>query len=625
MPDDAVGARVVYLREGAPADAAGTLAEPVGDLSRAIERAGDGGVVLVAPGTYRASVTLRGRHRVVGACAARVTLNRAPEDVLAGVFHVVGDGSSLTIEGVTIDTEYYNLRADDRGHIEGRRLILRGVHGLAEERRGSIDLQGVWAEPHPNPDAQYGPGDGGAFVGLGGSLSVRDAYVHGGWRLYTTNGPGSTATFENLSARSFRYGITTDDAIVRVRASSMDGVQAPVISAVSDLLDVDGLFVTHVASEPITYNSSIFCSEATVADLRHVRIEHDRSAAIRGGGAGTHVNLRDVAIVGQGDRAGSCVEVENEGTLDAARLRLERCGDDAIAAYAVANATLEDVYVRDPRITDLGDVGVGIAQVFGGTMVARRVRVEGAMRFGIAAQSLPPAVIERIPWERFWPPAQRLVGHLTRIDLEDVVVARSNPTFASGPAGVVAAAGTEVTARRLAITNQHGIGVATVDDGFNRELLIGALGRTLHLSDAERVVVALLLGPNLDAASAMNIDGLYVPRIDPWNVLVDLQNPTALPNFRASWGAYAAPGCSLTIRDATFDGEGVTDRAVVAGGAVSLDRAVISRYHGCALATLSTVSDAAITTHDTSLRANGGDSVCRETSLPRVRLPLSAE
>lgn len=623
VPADAMGARVVYVRSGASNDAEGTREAPIGDLAGAIERAGEDGVVLVAPGVYRLSVELTGRRRVIGACAARVTLQSASDDPVYGVFRTEGRDAFLRVEGVTIDTGYHHLFALHGSRIVGRGLVLRGVHSIAEEARGNIDIEGLRAELHPRP--AYPDGGGEAFVATAGSFTLRDAHIHGGQGIFGTGSAGTVAWLENISARSFRFGIASRDAAVRIRNVSLDGVGAPVLYAARGRQDVDGLFVSHAFRAEIPQSGTIQFVEGTEADLHHVRIEHDRASAIRGGSAGMHLNLRDVAIVGQDDHAGTCIEVEQGGALDAARLRLESCGGDAIATYALANATLEDVYVRDPRVNKHSDVGVGITHVFGGTTIARRVRVEGAVRFGIATQSFPPAVIERIPWDQFWPPGQQLVDHPTRLELEDVAVARSNPSLMSGPVGVAAAAGTEVTAHRLAVVDQHALGIASVDDGFNREILLGGLSRTLALNPATRAVLKLLLGPNLDAPSTMRVDGLYVSRTAPWNLLVDFQNPTAVPGYRASWAAYAAPGCSLTLRDATLDAEGISDRAVVAGGSVSLDRAVITRFQACALATMSTVPEAQITTRDTSLRANGGDSVCRESSLPRVRLPLSSE
>jgi len=621
IPEDAVGARVVYVRAGAPADAAGTLTEPVGDVARAIERAGDGGVVLMAAGTYPVTTTLRGRRRVVGVCAARVTLRRASSDMNDGVLRAQGEGASLAIEGVTIDAVVRHLLAQDGAHIAGRGLVLRGGNDLAVEINSTVELRDAWVVSRPT--REWGPGDGGVFVGQGGRLALRNVAAQGGWRVYGRGEGEPTFALDNAALRDFRYGVDVRATAVTARASSIDGVPAPVFY-LDRALTIDGLSITRAGGSQSPFLDVILGAEGARFDLRRVRIEHGGSPGIRVVGERSRAVLQDVSIVPAGGPTGLCIQAEQLTTLEASRLRLDGCAGIGVSGQAGATVTVEDALIRDLRLNPQGYFGVGLAQLLAGQLTARRVRIEGASLTGVGAVSLPLATLRRVPWETLWPQGRRFSEDPTRMTLEDIAIAGANPDPRYPATAIVAAAGTALTARRVAVTRQRGIGVAAVDDGFNREAVLGALMRSFGLLPAQVGLAVAILGPNLDGASSLTIDGLYTSRVDPWRVLLDLQNPAAQPEYRAAWGAYASPGATLTLRDATLDGEGGTERAVVSGGAVSLERAVVSRHRGCALATLGSVMDATLLTHDVTSRGNGGDGICRDPALPRVHLPVSS-
>lgn len=629
VPAELITARRVYVLQGAPSDAPGTEMAPLGDLARGLDLGGDGGVVVLGPGTYATSVVVRGRRTILGRCPQRVRIlgpqPTAPEAILAAGPAIVVDGvgSVLSLRGVGVDSARMALAARNGGRIDAHRVVVRGLANVVTVDAGStlvVEDSLVRGDLHAGYD---GPAE--LISVFGGTLTLRGSRVEAGVDAMKSFESAGSVTIENSIVRGMGRGISVRGTSLRVRGLRMEDVRSPVLTISGGSAEIEDLSIATLRTRWVE-SAVVECDIGSRVAMRRLRIESGFGSALRVNQPDTEVTLEDAVIHSarqKGSSPGPCVQVGQLASFTGRRMRLSHCGGAGVVGVGLARVALEDVLVRDIVPDGEGYFGVGALMILGGSLSAHRVRIEGTSLAGVAALSLSDQVLRRLPWMTLWPPGQAFLEGPTRVNLRDVAVARAQPTDRYAAAGILASAGTRIEGERVSVEGQYGVGVAAVDDGLHRGLLSNILRTAFPGNMQTQNLIVTILGSNLDGPSAIDLAGVYLGPVSPWRTLYDLQNAGDQPSYVAAWGAYASPASSLRLRDARIEGGSSTDIGVVSGGASSVTRAVVRGVRACGTATLSSVTGASLEVRDVDVRDAVG--ACQESTLPRVRLPLSAD
>lgn len=143
---EAVGARVVHVRAGAPTTGAdGSVERPYATLAAGVRGAGNEGWVRVAAGVYNGQLAVRASAsaRLVGVCAARVTLRWENNVTTRSTVFVEGPEAKLDLRGVTVTGTVRGIQAVTGATLRMSRVVVRdnvGVGVLASEPGSQVEM-----------------------------------------------------------------------------------------------------------------------------------------------------------------------------------------------------------------------------------------------------------------------------------------------------------------------------------------------------------------------------------------------------------------------------------------------------------------------------------------------------
>ena len=496
-PAQQSGARIWVLAGAQNGD--GTEAAPLGSLAEAVAAAGEGGVVIVGPGTYAEAVRLPHDVTLWGTCVGKTVLE-AP-----GPY--AGETAAALVIPAGVRAFAHNLRitGEQAGVlVEGGEAALWGVeirgavgHGV-RATSGSAELRGcLIRETRLDPEDTAGRGlfaDGGASVTVQLSAIERS---HRGQVVASGRGPdGPTELLlEDVVLRdgvgggdgSHGWGVVVDDgATARVRRALLERHwlfsvrslgSAPGLAPRVDLEDV---VVRDTLAEP-PLESGVGVA-VVVTEGGSARVVAWRLLVERSGNAGlvadgearegaVQVSVSDLVVRDVGRESptypGMGVWVYAGAGVTLERALLDRCRDAALSVNAVASgvaATLAatDVVARDTRlVADDEGSGNGLAALYGADVELRRALFERNRAMSVAVYGID--------------------GHRTRLDAEDLVVRRTAcededsvvfgvSVAANAEARLERATITEVGFAGLVVSEAAGVGGVTVQA---RDLLIG--------------------------------------------------------------------------------------------------------------------------------------------------------
>ncbi|MCC7381974.1 MAG: hypothetical protein IT384_09100 [Deltaproteobacteria bacterium] len=345
------GSSVVFVREGA-SGAAGTRADPVGTLARAIDLLSAGGAIALARGRYPGDVELAENVWIAGACASGTMLTgnvRAATTATLSNLSLLGRlsakaGAELHLAEVILD-EGGAIELDGPAHARLERCWLRGPGTEGITARFGSGSRGEVTESVID-DAEI-------EARSGGQLQVADCRIAGpSARIRATE--ASFLRIARTRIEGARYGITV-----------FDGATAEI-----------GDLSARTSSEAI----QIFGGGLRLA---RAHFEGAANAALRITSASATVS--DLVVRTEESPPGAGVLLERAGT-DAV---LDRAWLDEISGVGVlvsdrATAELRDVVVR--RTRGPGEPAFGIA-VTGGRLTLRRARLEDNEAAGLVVQS----------------------------------------------------------------------------------------------------------------------------------------------------------------------------------------------------------------------------------------------
>jgi hypothetical protein len=211
------------------------------------------------------------------------------------------------------------------------------------------------------------------------------------------------------------------------------------------------------------------------------------------------------------------------------------------------------------------------------------------------------------------PTVARTMREPSRIALEDVVIrhGESHPTMPS--AGIFAGSYSVIEGERVAVSGQDGVGVLAGNTGFERQALV-------ENPNAGNIVG--FLPPFIDGPSTVRLRDLYVGPINRSRILWDNTTRRLQPDFFAAYGAYVSPGCTMSLSNAFFEGNGSTEHALVAQGDLSVQNGVVTGASRCA-ALRSSIAAGTMTLDTVRVEGNGRNEVCVDDAIPALRIPMS--
>ncbi len=629
LPAEAQGQRVIHVRERASRTPDGSRDAPYPTLSEALSANPEARWFVLASGTYVGNFTTRDALHIVGACAGGVRLATAP-DTITTLFRVEGPRARLDLRQLTLSATESVVVASDGAEVSLETVsVFDGVAdafvlgaGTRFAARGSFfRARGNNMPERPRHTMLAAPGNA--------AVTLRDSAFRGPIEqmIYLTGGGSLRA--ENVSIESpsgISLWISARSRLELLRSSIRRSYGAAV--------RVDGAAVAQI-------------EDLDLRDLEPPNVVGYDWAALRfiGGSTGTarRVVLRNVS--GRGivveERATSLeadqvsvrrVRADNgdhglgieaiQGRLALRRAIIEDTTQVGLMCQQLARCDVRDVAVRGVRPQADGVLGVGIADLFGGNLRLRRALIEGAALAGISAGSIPERIARSFSLERFFGADADPVA---RIDLGDVIVRENTPRDGAAAFGVVTAAGSAIEARRLAVDQSRGVGIAATDTGYPTRPLLAGFVRTGMIRESDARGLAAILGPTLDGPSTVSAQDVFVRGVSPWWYGLSPDAPDQSPPLRAGLGAYVAVNCRLNLSNFVLDGAGLGDHGALSFGSLNLSRGTITRQRRCAL-TASNDAAPRIIRDRVDGRDNGrDDDVCIDDALPDLRVVVGSE
>jgi hypothetical protein len=575
---------VLYVRAGAGAGGAGTMASPFGSVAEAMAAATSGTIVALSKGTFDEAVVIPQDVTVWGACAAETLLAASAPSETEATVTVTAAGTSLR-----------NVR------VAGERL------GVAVGAGGALAMDGV---------AVGGAMGVGISVTVGGTVTANEVIVRDtrylatdrsrGWGIQIAGG----SQFEGARVaveRNRGVGLFADEAGTTV-------VLSDVAVRGTEAQESDGFF-----------GRGVNVDDGAFMELTRVSLDGNREAGALAGAVGTTLRLLDGVI-----RDTRSVEASGESGLgvvstEGARVELTRAlvannRHVGVAAFDPGTtATLTDVVIRDTQPDDTGAFGRGIsvgtgARLEGVRVVAERNREAGAAAedagsvlmltdvvvrdtreqdasrwdgFGLSAATGARAEIQRGLFE-----GNRVVGISatdagTTIDLTDVVVRDTQPGVDDDLVGrgLGVETGAVVTGRRVLLDHNREAGAAVLGTGSTwtatdlvvrdtqEQLADGVFGYGLSARDGGRLEIER-------AAIERNGQlGIRVMQAGSTGILTDVavrDTVAKVADGSLGRGALIDGGGVAEIRRAVFERNREGGIVVTAGGSsLLLDDAII--------------------------------------------------
>ena len=339
-------------------------------------------------------------------------------------------------------------------------------------------------------------------------------------------------------------------------------------------------------------------------------------------GAGTFATLTDVAVSWTNTApriAATCVDVNGLAHAQLQRARLSRCNEVGAFAYLLGDLDLDDAWIHDPQPNAQGLVAVGVAVSFGARVSLQRTVIERSGMAGILAVNLPQTLLRRLPLGLALPDlAEGLVREASRVDVRDLVLRESRRHPAAVSTALTAGANSTITGARVSVSSQQGAALVAMEAGFDRAALVDWARR---MGSGPAALVPFLPA-SIDGPSTMSLEDVFVGAVIRAPILYDVDTRMLQPDSEGAFGAFAAPGCTMQIRNGIFEGANSTESALVSLGQLSLQVGLLTGSTRCA--TLRN-SAAGGSVELTSVRVTGNarDEACVDDALPSLRLPVS--
>ena len=585
---------VIYVHADAAPDGDGSRDAPLQRVQDGIRAASPGDVVAVGVGTYPEAIGVQVSIHVVGACSARtrlespeggsvtatVNLSRVGSSVVRdmtvsgprGGVRVLEPRGEVVLEGLRVeDTVGFGVVVDGgAGEVTLRDLIVldnqprdRGAGLLLEG--GTVTLERGWLARAASA----------GVLNIGGELTMRQVAVldsvqeNGALGRGVVTVTGATRVTEALIAGNRGAGLEVDqaggrlevtDAVVRDTAPSFNPGEGVTLRGGSASL-------TRTLVEG-SHNAGILCLNSAL-NLKEVTVRH------------TSPHARD-GVRGSGLIVDGC-------EAEAARLVIH---GNASAGVAIAEGrlTVEDLVVSATVFEDAPEpLGRGVSLQERGELIGARVWIDRNITQGVFA-----------------------TGAGTAVTLTDATITGTQLNDGWFGWGITAEDGAALTLERVALTNNHGVGLdlfggaeARADDltisdtrpltetgrhGWGISVEAARFdGARVALSDNSEVGVRLLNGSaaieDLTVTGNGSYDSSYIDRAVGVNGASDLVLRRALLEGSHTTGVMVSRDGVLTAEDLTVRdsqpkarsavmGRGI---AILAGSVVTLTRVEVER------------------------------------------------
>ncbi len=405
-PDaDAVGAVLVHVRAGALSSGAdGSAARPYATIEEGLRRAGDGGWVLVAEGTYDEAVRLSGgaRAHILGACAAHVTVHgRTDPGATGATIELRGDNTSLDLRGVKVTGPRTGVSV-----LAGASLRATGAV-FTESQNANVSVVGAGARAELtsclvyDPDPTAGPANGRGVVARAGArveltevavtnnvgigvlgdeamtrVLVRRSAVRGTRAGSDGNGFGLRAT--NGAALEVTETLIAGNATTGVQASG-PGAEASITTC-----RVRG----SLPAADVDPGYGLVARDGAHLRMEGVIVDANRSAGVVASGAATRVEVRDGLVrdtlVGREGTSGYGLQASAGATVEISRAVFE--GNSTAGVSAIdpgTRVTLDACVVRDTLRDARGLGGIGIHASTGAALQAVGCTIHGNAASGM--------------------------------------------------------------------------------------------------------------------------------------------------------------------------------------------------------------------------------------------------
>ncbi len=581
--------RVIYVAAAGGAGAPdGSRAAPYSTLGAALDRVAEGGVVLVARGVYRERLRVTRSARVIGACAAGVTIDGA-DLASAGpvVVNVLGEGVDFSLRGVTLRGAAAGLRAHFGAHVRVEGAVVAGCQAIglyAYEPGSTLEVTSSVVRDVREREPRLG---GVGLVAFDRAVvRATDVVVEGatGFALHAESG-ASLAVASSVVRDTARgaggdsFGAVVDEgasfsAVATVFTGHRSvGIAARGVGAVASLTDSvvgDG--------EPTAAAIAVQVHDGATLRATGLRVDGAQGTGVLVVGEGTSATF-DGSLV---RRTAPSTTGGGQGLIadDGASLRAtatilsENTGQSALARGAGTSLSLEGSIVRDTAAAPRRHNGAGLLALEGAALRARGVVVERSVSFGVIAHGAGTSVdlagvairdTRRDAWGYEGRGVLATFG--ASLDATGTLVSDS---FEDGVAAT--AEGTRLTARDLMVldvrASDAGLGRGVLVDGARVDLarvaVWGCVGAGLLVSGSER------------GGTQTEIRDLLVRDVRPGTVRFVLDGARRIP-FGAivSLGLHANFGGEATVTGALIDVGGLG--LFNAGGTLRLSDAVVSR------------------------------------------------
>lgn len=344
--------RILRVRAGATDDGAdGSEARPYGRLARALDAVGEGGVVLIADGTYRENIVVQRPVTLLGHCAANVVID-GPTGAAEGVVFARGAAASLDLRDVTIRGAAIGLRASEGARVSARNVAIEGAQDI-----------------------------GVAAIGAGTTLRFERSVVRG--TRPRADGLSVGASLTEGAVGVFSESALMDSGAMGVALRTRDEGSS---ASLGDVL----LLGSNRAGEPSGLVGAIVLA-ASAASLERVVVEgftfEGIDSTAEEGMVGGSVEVRDAIIRSMRSRTpsgGAALAVQRQGAMDAERVLIDDVQGFGGIASREGSLTIRSSVIRRVRSASAPGAGVGVNAAPQGSVALDRVRVE-ACRTGAAA------------------------------------------------------------------------------------------------------------------------------------------------------------------------------------------------------------------------------------------------
>jgi len=448
FPADLPACPALYVSEGATGGT-GSRDQPFGTVTEALTAAALGDVVAIGVGTYRERVSLPSGVKVIGACAAGVTIRGADVGgAAASLRHVTlggglgsgllaGPDSGISLDGVIVHEASYGGIIIRGGSVTGHQVVVTDTMnvevddgcGVAVRDGGSAEFDDL-VIGRARADAIY-------VTGAGSTMTARRASIFD--VRPDANGESGAGVLVAQSG-----SITLEDVII-------DGARSvAVIGRLGGAATLAGVIIrnTEPKSSDSTFGRALSALDGTTIAATRLLVEnnHDVGVFVEGGGSVinlSHAVIRDMKSRASNGGGGRCLNIQDGGVLEVDHALLVRCRDLGIfsdgAATRVEASDVTILNTLDQEIDPLGGWGAGAQH--GAVLVLDRVDLEGSTEIGLYAH-----------------------GDEAMIDARDVTIrdTASHGTTGARGRGVSIQLGAQAAFERLLVEGSHEEGMVAI-------------------------------------------------------------------------------------------------------------------------------------------------------------------